>query len=68
MLVFGRKDGERIVITHGGNIVAEVVWCGVKRGTPRIGVEADDRYGVHRYETWLKIKEERDGKNFSQRD
>jgi len=54
MLVFGRKDGERIVIA--GNIVITMVQSGV--GSAKIGVECPRDIAVDREEIWLKKQQD----------
>ena len=54
MLVFIRKDGERIVID--GNIIITMVQSGIDRAT--IGIECPRDIAVDREEIWLKKQQD----------
>lgn len=51
MLVLSRKPEEKIVI--GDSITVTVLQ--VKNGKVKLGIDAPEEVGVHRYEIWVKI-------------
>ena len=61
MLVLSRRNNERLVITHGLDVLAEIVVVEVRgTGQVRLGVECDERFGIHRMEVWDAIQKRGD--------
>lgn len=54
MLVLGRKEGQRIIITTGTERI-EVVVCDIERDRVKVGVDAPRRVLIHREEVCDRI-------------